>query len=114
MIYRLKQENFQKSRRHLKILGTIRLTQSKFHTEDLQILDATVQTFSRYGDLVLRTCTFLSETQLFMLVAFLTLDVTNVTYFETSWYFHIVIFSFPPIKFIESKVQLMRILVIKV
>jgi hypothetical protein len=88
--------------------------QSKFQTEDPQILDATVQTFSRHGDLVPRTCTSRSETQLFMLVALLTLVVTNVAYFETSWYFHTVIFSFTPIKFIESKVQLMRMLVIRV
>ena len=51
-----------------------------------------------------RTFTSLSETQLFMLIAFPTLDVINVAYFETSWYFHIVIFSFPPIKFIDSNV----------
>jgi len=48
-----------------------------------------------------------------MLIAFLTLDVINVTSFEKSWYFHIVIFSFPPSKFIQSKVQLIRILVIR-
>jgi hypothetical protein len=34
---------FQKSRGHLKILGTRRATWSKFHTKDPQTIDATVQ-----------------------------------------------------------------------
>jgi hypothetical protein len=34
---------FQKSGGQLKILGDVMTTQSKFHTEDPQILSATVQ-----------------------------------------------------------------------
>ena len=34
---------FHKSRSHLRILGTGRVTRSKFHTDDPQILGATVQ-----------------------------------------------------------------------
>jgi hypothetical protein len=34
---------FQKSRNHLKILGGRRLTRSKFHTEDSQILGTIIQ-----------------------------------------------------------------------
>jgi hypothetical protein len=34
---------FQRYRHYLKILGTERLTRSKFHSEDPQILGATVQ-----------------------------------------------------------------------
>ena len=35
--------DFQKSNSHLKILGVRRVKRSKFHTEDPQILGATVQ-----------------------------------------------------------------------
>jgi hypothetical protein len=34
---------FQRSRHYLKILGTERVTRSKFHSEDPQILGATLQ-----------------------------------------------------------------------
>ena len=36
---------FQKSKSHLKILGARRVTWSKFHTEDPQILGATILTY---------------------------------------------------------------------
>jgi len=45
---------FQKSRNHLKILGSKRVTGSKFHTQDPQILVATLQSYlsRRPGQLV--------------------------------------------------------------
>ena len=49
-------EIFQKSRSHVKILGTKILTQSKIHTEQPQIFGATIQKLSCPGDLSLKIC----------------------------------------------------------
>jgi len=43
MLYSRGEQIFQKSRNHVKILGAQRVTLSKFHTEDPQILGIIVQ-----------------------------------------------------------------------
>jgi hypothetical protein len=47
---------FQKSWSNLKTRGARRVTTSKFHTEDTQILGAKEQKFIRQGDLVTGIC----------------------------------------------------------
>jgi hypothetical protein len=47
---------FQEPRSHLKILGAARLMWRMIHHDDPQILGATVQQFSRNGDLACGIC----------------------------------------------------------